>query len=227
MTIGRNNEAPAAYALTSTIKRLLDHLTEANLFSAKDLDSMSQTLERVADIVHTNSTRTSAPFLNSLLSSRIERCHETLNNLRNRLDDFAEPILATHERLISILRQLAVINTKANVYDIPCATFSFNLADFISQTKPEDIVKVQLQLKDVENKKVEGHFRDEDGSILTGSDQVSTLLARCQHYAEVVKERQAVALRLSGTTANTQQSRKLSGRMETHLRRADWDSKRA
>ncbi|KAI6784094.1 uncharacterized protein J7T54_004640 [Emericellopsis cladophorae] len=48
LTIGRNNEAPAAYALTSTIKRLLDHLTEVELYSAKDLDSINTTLSRLS-----------------------------------------------------------------------------------------------------------------------------------------------------------------------------------
>jgi hypothetical protein len=51
MTIGKNNEAPAAYALTSTIKRLLDHLTESKLYSAKDLDHVSQTLESLENII--------------------------------------------------------------------------------------------------------------------------------------------------------------------------------
>ena len=51
MTIGRNNEAPAAYALTSTIKRLLDHLTEVGLYSAKDLDHISATLQNLRQIV--------------------------------------------------------------------------------------------------------------------------------------------------------------------------------
>src|SRR5689334_19283435 len=51
MTIGRTSEAPAAYSLTSTIKRLLDHLTEAGLFCAKDLESMSQTIGKLTSVM--------------------------------------------------------------------------------------------------------------------------------------------------------------------------------
>ncbi len=73
MTIGRNSEAPAAYALTSTIKRLLDHLSEANLYSAKDLDSMSKTLERLEGMV-SKSGHNSSPYLTELLGKRVELC---------------------------------------------------------------------------------------------------------------------------------------------------------
>ncbi|KAF3057966.1 hypothetical protein GL218_05699 [Daldinia childiae] len=74
MTIGRNNEAPAAYALTSTIKRLLDHLDEANLFSARDLESMSQTLVHLSEIAHNSASTKPSPLLETLIVQRIERC---------------------------------------------------------------------------------------------------------------------------------------------------------
>lgn len=115
MTIGRNNEAPAAYALTSTIKRLLDHLDEADLFSEKDIASMGHALERLTENMRKKPTD---KYLESLLSKRIERCHETLDNLKKRLQDYAQPIKATHEKLVSILRQMAAINTKSKVQSI-------------------------------------------------------------------------------------------------------------
>ncbi|KAH8671042.1 hypothetical protein BX600DRAFT_509750 [Xylariales sp. PMI_506] len=172
MTIGRNNEAPAAYALTSTINRLLDHLTEANLFSAKDLESMTHTLERLSTIVSNSpkATPESAPFMETLLSSRIERCGASLGNLRKRLEDYADPILATHEKLVSILRQMAAINTK-------------------SKFKPEEIHKMQAKLKEISEKRIDGNFVDAEGKVLAGSDQVSSLLERCQTYTDVVLER--------------------------------------
>lgn len=116
MTIGRNNEAPAAYSLTSTIKRLLDHLDEANLFSAKDLASIEHTLERLDTIVNNTKTKEPAPFLEAHLASRIDRCRETLCALKQRLKEYDEAIIPSHEKLVSILRQMAAINTKPKVY---------------------------------------------------------------------------------------------------------------
>jgi hypothetical protein len=114
MTIGRTSEAPAAYALTSTIKRLLDHLTEANLFSAKDLDSMSKTLENLSVIVRDSETKHS-PYLLELLSNRVELCKTMLAKLQGQLSRLGDPLPAVHEKLISILRSLALANTRSRV----------------------------------------------------------------------------------------------------------------
>jgi hypothetical protein len=115
MTIGRNNEAPAAYALTSTIKRLLDHLTEADLFSEKDLTSISDSLERLSAIIGRLPSDESASLLETLLFSRIERCQQSLDDLKDVLKNIDEPLLPTHEKLVSILRQMAVVSTKSRV----------------------------------------------------------------------------------------------------------------
>lgn len=114
MTIGRTNEAPAAYSLTSTIKRLLDHLTESNLFSAKDLDSMSKTLEQLSKTVDGSDSRHS-PYLVRLLSKRVGLCQSSLRNLQKQLEALDVSLLPVHEKLISILRSMSLANTKAKV----------------------------------------------------------------------------------------------------------------
>jgi hypothetical protein len=111
MTIGRNNEAPAAYALTSTIKRLLDHLTEVDLYSAKDLVHVSSTLENLRVIVK-NADASYSPKLITLLSNRIEVCQGVLSNLQNRLDRLGGDLPTIHEKLISILRSISLANTR-------------------------------------------------------------------------------------------------------------------
>ena len=120
LTIGRNNEAPAAYALTSTIKRLLSHLTEADLYSAKDLQSIHSTLTRLGKSISQASEgavgdKEHSPYLLTLLSKRVELCQLTLTNLEKRLDRIAEPLLVKHEKLISILRSISLANTKSKV----------------------------------------------------------------------------------------------------------------
>jgi len=115
MTIGRTSEAPAAYALTSTIKRLLDHLTEAGLFSAKDLESMSQTLNRLSGVMKSAELK-HHPYLVELLANRVDLCKKSLANLQLKLDRLGEPLPAIHERLISILRSMSLANTKTKVH---------------------------------------------------------------------------------------------------------------
>lgn len=128
-TIGRNNEAPAAYALTSTIKRLLDHLTEVDLYSAKDLNSISSTLERLSETIRQakkgggpDSSPHHSPYLLELVSKRVERCQQMTENLQKRLGRFGECLLDKHEKIISILRSISLANTKTNV----CGTLLFS-----------------------------------------------------------------------------------------------------
>jgi len=114
MTIGRNNEAPAAYALSSTIKRLLDHLTEVDLYSANDLVHISSTLENLRVIVK-NAEDKYSPKLITLLSNRIEVCQGLLSNLQNRLNRLGGDLPKIYEKLISILRSISLANTRSKV----------------------------------------------------------------------------------------------------------------
>jgi hypothetical protein len=114
MTIGRNNEAPAAYALTSTIKRLLEHLTQVDIYSAKDLNHVTHTLKNLRNVVETADSGYS-PTLITLLSNRLDVCQNLLNTLISRLDRLKGDLPKVHEKLISILRSLSLANTKSKV----------------------------------------------------------------------------------------------------------------
>jgi hypothetical protein len=114
MTIGRNNEAPAAYALTSTIKRLLDHLTEVDLYSAKDLDHVSGTIQNLRQNVR-NAEASYSPILLTLLSNRLDVCQSLLSNLLLRLGRLEDGLPEIHEKLISILRSISLANTRSKV----------------------------------------------------------------------------------------------------------------
>jgi len=121
MTIGRNNEAPAAYALTSTIRRLLDHLAEADLFSAKDLESITETVEKLsANLKHAEADESNesghSPYLITLLSKRLDLCRMSLQALQKRLEKLDEPLPTIHEKLISLLRSISWANTRTRVW---------------------------------------------------------------------------------------------------------------
>lgn len=120
LTIGRNNEAPATYALTSTIKRLLDHLVESDVYSAKDLGSIKSTLEDLCNSIRDAANDESPdkrhpPYMLTLLSNRIKLCNSTLEKLQKRLERVPQSLLETHEKLVSILRSISLANTKSKV----------------------------------------------------------------------------------------------------------------
>lgn len=114
MTIGRNNEAPAAYALTSTIKRLLDHLLEVNFYSEKDLAHIAQTLENLRTVM-TNASTSYSPKLITLLSNRLELCQISLTKLQKRLERVGTELAPTYEKLVSVLRSISRENTRTKV----------------------------------------------------------------------------------------------------------------
>lgn len=169
MTIGRNNEAPAAYALTSTIKRLLAHLREVDLYSEKDLTHCSHTLERLRKIVK-DAEGEYSPYFITLLSNRVELCQATLTDLQNRLDRLGGDLLSIHEKLISILRSISLANTKTK----------------FSTTEVE---KLQAQLKEIDAMRVDGKFVTASGEVPAGNEETCELLNKCLLWSEIVLQR--------------------------------------
>ncbi|KAJ4396437.1 hypothetical protein N0V93_000656 [Gnomoniopsis smithogilvyi] len=172
MTIGRNGEAPAAYALTSTIKRLLDHLTEASLFSEKDLESMRKTLEQLSGSI-SEADEAQSPYLIKLLAKRVELCQSSLANLQKKLDRLDETLVAVHEKIISIIRSMALANTKAK----------FNTTE---------VEKLKTQLKEIDASRVNGQFVTDDGKVAKGSEETSELLERALAWSDIVLDRKGV-----------------------------------
>ncbi|RAL65295.1 hypothetical protein DID88_000863 [Monilinia fructigena] len=169
MTIGKTNEAPAAYSLTSTIKRLLDHLTEVDLYCEKDLAHVSQTLERLGGIVK-NAKPSYSPRLLTLLGKRIEICQRSLRNLSTRLERISGEISPIYEKIISILRSISLANTR-------------------SKFSTTEVTRLQTQLKEIDAQRVDGKFVTVSGETPAGNDEVCGHLERCLKWAESVLER--------------------------------------
>ena len=114
MAVGRNNEAPALYAMTGNIMRLCHHVKEAAFYSKKDLVSvenslskMEATLERGKDVYSSN--------LLTRIHYRLEICQKLLVELREFLSTLSPEMLPTWEKLVSILRAIAALNTRSKV----------------------------------------------------------------------------------------------------------------
>jgi DNA repair ATPase RecN len=112
MTVGKNHEAPAAYAFISTTKRLLDHLKEATFYSPKDLESISARLQDSRRYLE-RGKGTYSPNLLTLLEARIELCEKTLAELELNLSHLTEDLRPKYDKLVSILRTLSACNTRS------------------------------------------------------------------------------------------------------------------
>ena len=101
-------------SITDSRKRLLDHLQEAAFFSAKDLESIGQTLDKMRGTLDRGRDAHS-PHLLTLLENRMNICRNILAELRESLADLSPALTPVHERLVSILRSISAANTRSKV----------------------------------------------------------------------------------------------------------------
>ena len=114
MAVGRNNEAPAMYSMTSTITRLCEHLKEAAFYSSKDLMSLGKVLDKMEDTLNKGRDQYS-PYLLTRIKYRLEVCQSLLEELRNFLSTLSPHMVPTWENLVSLLRSLAAVNIRSKV----------------------------------------------------------------------------------------------------------------
>jgi len=103
----------------------------------------------------------------------VEKCRASLDTLRGELDLLGEPLLATHEKLISLLRSISLLNTR-------------------TRFSASEVRKLQSQIQEIDSQRVDGKFLTESGDIAKGSDEVSSILEKCLRWAELVLERKGV-----------------------------------
>ena len=114
LTIGRNDEAPAAYAESSTLKRLLDHLKEAGFYMYQDISNIGRRIDSMKASLERGKAKYS-PHLITLLENRMTACERILEELQVFLATLAPSLHPTYEKLVEILRALAACNTRSHV----------------------------------------------------------------------------------------------------------------
>ncbi|KAF7509836.1 hypothetical protein GJ744_007347 [Endocarpon pusillum] len=169
LTIGRNNEAPAVYSMASTINRLLDHLKEAAFYSQKDLVSMGQTLDNMTETVERGKL-TYSPHLVTLLEARMQTCKNQLAELQEYLKKIDPGLVPTWEKLVSLLRSAAALNTR-------------------SKFAKTELEQLRAQLLEIQATMKDGKLPAEDGSIPERQDLVVPLLERCLLWCDIIEEK--------------------------------------
>ncbi|KAK5069571.1 hypothetical protein LTS08_007609 [Lithohypha guttulata] len=170
MAIGRNNEAPALYSMTSNITRLCDHLKEAAFYYPRDLDSLDNTLSNMRRTLNKDADKHS-PYLLTRITYRIELCETMLKELRDFLSTLSPPMVPTWEKLVSILRAIAALNTR-------------------SKYVQNDLDELRNQLLEIKSHMQDGKLPGEEGQFADGQNLVVPLLERCLRFIQMVEERE-------------------------------------
>lgn len=114
MAVGRNNEAPALYAMTGNITRLCNHLKEASFYSKKDLVSLENSLAKMEATLELGKEVYSQQLL-TRIQYRLKVCQEMLKELRDFLSTLSPEMTPVWEKLVSIIRAIAALNTRSKV----------------------------------------------------------------------------------------------------------------
>ncbi|KAF2399053.1 hypothetical protein EJ06DRAFT_583034 [Trichodelitschia bisporula] len=183
MTIGKNNEAPAIYSVVSTIKRLLDHLTEAAFYSNKDLESITRHLDDFRKTISRGRNRHDPEFT-TLLEARIGVCHEILAKLRKVLSQLTPELTPLYEQLVSILRSLSAANTRSRFPKEDVAAMRQNLQDI----KEKFPVICADDNRSLEERYAEKVHQAEGLESASAEQLVSDLLTRCLLWIEIIQQ---------------------------------------
>jgi hypothetical protein len=117
MAVGRNNEAPALYAMTGTITRLCRHLLEAAFYSKRDLTSLEHTLNKMQATLESSKDKYSEHLL-TRIHYRLRVCQGMLQELHKFLATLSPEMTPIWEKLVSILRAIAALNTRSKVFGV-------------------------------------------------------------------------------------------------------------
>ncbi len=117
MAVGRNNEAPALYSITGTITRLCHHLKEAAFYSKRDLTSLGYTLDKMQATLDHGKDKYSEHLL-TRIQYRLQVCQGMLQELHDFLATLTPEMTSIWEKLVSILRGIAALNTRSKVFGV-------------------------------------------------------------------------------------------------------------
>ena len=171
MACGKNDEIPALYAESSTLKRLLDHLREAAFYSGKDLDGLHHRIDDMVTNLRTGKCEgPECDIMTELLEHRLEACAEILLQLEGFLATLDPALLPTWEKLVAILRAFSACNTRS--------------------TFPKDEVQeLKEELETIQSQMVDDKFVAPDGSIPASQDIAIGLMRRCQLWSGLVEQK--------------------------------------
>lgn len=155
--------------MTSSITRLCEHLKEAAFYSTKDLDGLQHTLDNMERSLD-HGKETYSPYLLDRIRYRLKICQGLLQGLRDFLKTLSPEMVPTWEKLVSILRSIAALNTRSK----------FSL---------KDLNDLRGKLKEVETHMEDGKLLDEEGHASGGQELVVPLLKRCLLFAEIVEQK--------------------------------------
>ena len=169
MTIGRNNEAPASFAMSSTMKRLLMHLREVGIYSYKDLESICKRIQVMRENLQ-RGKETYSPDLITLLSNRLDANEVILSELKDKIPHLCDVTSPMYEKLVSIMRSQAAANTRCNF-------------------PAHEVHEFKRQMQEMKKQTADWNKPNEQGHVPRNQEIVVNLLDKVLCWSDIVLEK--------------------------------------
>ncbi|KAJ3549614.1 hypothetical protein NMY22_g811 [Coprinellus aureogranulatus] len=113
LTIGKTKDTPAAYSQIASMRQILDHMNESNVYNESDLKPFQKRLAELRDIVSRDAEAGKHPkALTKLLERQLNECDMIVKQLLDSLSVLSPELVPVHQKLISIRRQLVALAAK-------------------------------------------------------------------------------------------------------------------
>ncbi|KAG0018869.1 hypothetical protein BGZ80_006627 [Entomortierella chlamydospora] len=192
MAIGKTKESPATYVQLLTIKQCLLGLQESGIYAAEDLKQYQDRLQELEAFISIDEAKSSVPDIQTvILRRKLEFNENLLKELMDTSKSISPELAPTHSRLVVLKTELDSLASK-------------------SSWSSSEVHHIQEELREIEAKRVDGKFMDEQGNVVGGQAAVIGLLEDCYddcHNLLATKERVPPALqdifrRLQGIKAD-------------------------
>ncbi|KAF9188954.1 hypothetical protein BGZ51_000202 [Haplosporangium sp. Z 767] len=174
MAIGKTKESPATYVQLLTIKQCLLGLQESGVYAAEDLKQYEERLQELEAFIRADESKSSIPDIQTrILRRKLDFNNNTLKELQEAAKSISPELTPIHRRLVQLKIELGTLASKPS-WDT------------------SDVHLIQEQLREIESKRSDGKFMNEEGNVVSGQAAVIGLLEDCYddcHNLLATKER--------------------------------------
>ncbi|KAJ7648579.1 hypothetical protein DFH06DRAFT_1300350 [Mycena polygramma] len=166
LTIGKTRDTPAIYSQIASMRQILRHMDESNVYNESDLLPFRRRLGDLRQIVQHEGKHANA--LTKLLERLLNECDAIVRSLEESLSVLSVELIPIHERLVTIRRQLVALAAKEGSHK--------------AELKP-----LQEELRKIDSKRVDGKFLGPGGVVPASQAVCSSLLEECFEIAQEIK----------------------------------------
>ncbi|KAI8374242.1 uncharacterized protein BYT42DRAFT_599321 [Radiomyces spectabilis] len=165
LCLGKTRESPAVYSQVVAIKHSFDRLEEFGIYAEEFLEPYTKKLKEIENILKVDERNGALPkAVMQMLKYKFTQCERIRDQLMATIHEVSPELIPIRNKMLRIRRQLISIACQSNF-------------------KASDIVPIQEEIRDIDNRREDGKFLAADGSIPAGQAVLVGLLEQIYAYS--------------------------------------------